>query len=52
MNVCEIGLFHFEVFLKVLVIIITRFGEKNVLLSKYIDIYQFIGLVGGGYGSP
>ena len=29
-------------------IIIMRFDENNVLGLKYIDIYQFRGLVGGG----
>ena len=49
MNLCEIGLFHIVwVFLKVLVIIIMRFGENNVFGPKYIDIYQFLELVGGG----
>ena len=32
---------YFEVFLKVPVIIIMRFGKYNVLCPKYIDIYEF-----------
>ena len=44
----EIGLFHsfrgFEAFIKVPVIIIIRFGENNVLVPIYVDIYQ-LGLV-------
>ena len=35
------------VFLKVLVIIIVRFGENNVLGPKYINIYKFWRFVGG-----
>ena len=31
-------------------IIIMRFGEKNVLGPKYIDIYLFQGFVGRGGG--
>ena len=38
----------FEVFLKVLVIIILSFGENNVLEQKYIDIYRFQGFAEGG----
>ena len=34
----------FEVFLKVLVIIIMRFGKNNVLCPKYINIYEFRGI--------
>ena len=30
-------------------IIIMRFSENNILGQKYIDIYQFQGLVGGRY---
>ena len=33
----------FEVFLKVPVIIIMRFGKNNVLCPKYINIYEFHG---------
>ena len=29
-------------------IIILRFGENNVLCSKYINIYEFWGVWGGG----
>ena len=29
-------------------IIIMRFGENNVLCPKYIDIYEFQGVQGGG----
>ena len=35
-------------FLKYLEIIIMRFGENNVLCLKYIDIYEFWGVRGGG----
>ena len=41
---------YFEVFLKVLVIIILSFGENNVLGQKYIDIYRFQGFA-EGWGS-
>ena len=34
-------------FLKVLTIIIMRFGENNVFWPKYIYIYQYQGFVGG-----
>ena len=37
----------FEVFLKIAVIIIIRFGENNLLGTIYIDIYQFWGWAGG-----
>ena len=36
-------------FLNVLAIIIMAFGE-NVIVPKYIDIYQFRGLAGMGVG--
>ena len=49
MNLCEIELFHIVCgVLKVLVIIISRFGENNDLGPKYIDIYKFRGVRGGG----
>ena len=35
-------------FLKYPKIIIMRFGENNVLCPKYIDIYEFWGVQGGG----
>ena len=38
--------------LKVLVLIIMRFREDNVLGLKYIDIYKFWGFVGGGLHGP
>ena len=37
----------FQVFQKVPVIIIMRFGKKNVLCPKYINIYE---IWRGGYG--
>ena len=43
---------QFEMFLYVLVIIITRFGENNVLGPKNIDIYQFWGFARGLLGPP
>ena len=49
MNLCEIGL---EVFLKVPVMIIIRFGENNVFCPKYIDIYEFWVVWGGCTYSP
>ena len=48
---CEIGLFHIVLFLKVPMIIIMRFSENKVLGPKYINIYQFRGLA-EGHGSP
>ena len=33
-------------------IIIKRFGENNALVRKYIDIYKFWGLAGGGLHGP
>ena len=42
----------FNVFQKVPVVIIMRFGENNVLLEYYIDTYKFWGLNGGLHASP
>ena len=38
--VISYNLGEFEVFLKITVIIIIRFGENNVLVTIYIDIYK------------
>ena len=40
-RVISYSLRGFEVFLRVPVIIIIRFGEKNALGTIYIDIYKF-----------
>ena len=41
-----------EMFLKVPVIIIIRFGENNLLGTIYVDIYQFQRWARGLHGSP
>ena len=33
-------------------IIIVRFGENNVFCPKYIDIYEFLGVMGGDIHGP
>ena len=50
MNLCELGLFHIVSGVsKGTHGIIMRFGESNVLGSKYIDIYKFRGLAWGDH---
>ena len=51
-RVISYSLRGFEVFLKVPVIIIIRFGENNVLGTIYIDIYKFGGGRGEVHGPP
>ena len=51
-RVISYSLRGFDVVLKVPVIIIIRFGEKNVLGTIYIDIYQFGGWVGEVHSPP
>ena len=51
-RVISYSLREIEVFLKVPVIIIIRFGENNVLGTIYIDIYQFLEWAEEEHGPP
>ena len=53
MNLCEIGLFNIVwAISKGTLIIIMRFGKNNILCPKYINIYEFQGVMGGDIHGP